>query len=854
MGASLLVPFAAALLAAAPAPQLTQTQVVPVPGAPYYWPWEYSGLPVSTGGSWTIQAADVTGDGRLDLFAGTSNEPDALYVGQPGGGFDRSAAPAPWDASGGSFDSLFVDVDLDGLEDLVVARGPHFGKPGRDYLLLARGDGSFVDRGDLLPEHPAEKPLGPFLVETLNVDAHNFSMGVAAGDLNEDGLVDLVFANGGMGYLNQVKLLSPLEAWLGQDFFFQTDWVDQGLRNDLYLGTPAPAGEVLGPFANASAATFTGPGDLSTDVVMGDFDGDGRNDLFVANFHDFTALGPASNYLSKLYLGVPASPGVLAWEPAKFPPELRPSTSAAAGDVDLDGDLDLFVTHESRAVLDVFERSRLYANSGAGSFADVTAAQLPAGLPPFHSGYAGVLADVDDDGYLDVFVGAQRNQLFVNRGAEQPGHFDDATHRLPIKPGQSLPHLQSTFAVAAGDFSGDRRVDLVTADYYEQDRLLVQQRDGEFADLTSTNLPPDGANAEDVAVGDLDLDGELDVVVASNEAIAHSIFLRAGRQSNGRPAFADRSDAIPDTELKWRGVALGDLDADGRPDLLLTGHGAARVYRNATPPGGPLAFADETAAWAPTLVANPAAMNRPELANLAGDGGLYLYLPCGAAGLTFAPEPDQLLRWDPLAFAFEDISAALPPLSAVSPAADLADVNADGVLDLLVAAEDTSSALLVSQPEWSPTAPSYAASTPFGAVQASAIRFGQLDGDAWPDAAESNWLTTAVDRIFLHSGSPGPLGVPAFTVEPLGTEPGEHRNLAIADLDGDGDQDVLVAGHLANRFFANDGAAGFAELTGHGAAAARGRPCLFLEDAVPEDKVGGGGGARVEQSHRAPPL
>ena len=206
-------------------------------------------------------------------------------------------------------------------------------------------------------------------------------------------------------------------------------------------------------------------------------------------------------------------------------------------------------------------------------------------------------------------------------------------------------------------------------------------------------------------------------------------------------------------------------------------------------------------------------MNRPELANLAGDGGLYLYLPCGAAGLTFAPEPDQLLRWDPLAFAFEDISAALPPLSAVSPAADLADVNADGVLDLLVAAEDTSSALLVSQPEWSPTAPSYAASTPFGAVQASAIRFGQLDGDAWPDAAESNWLTTAVDRIFLHSGSPGPLGVPAFTVEPLGTEPGEHRNLAIADLDGDGDQDVLVAGHLANRFFANDGAAGFAELT-----------------------------------------
>ncbi|MEE8526714.1 MAG: CRTAC1 family protein [Thermoanaerobaculia bacterium] len=265
---------------------------------------------------------------------------------------------------------------------------------------------------------------------------------------------------------------------------------------------------------------------------------------------------------------------------------------ATAGDVDGDGDLDLYVT--------AFGPDRLLRNDG-GRFADVTA---EAGLgEPSRSALrwtaGAAFADVDRDGDLDLYVAGYvdftvdnhkfcgdrergiraycqpgeykpiADRLYLNRG---DGHFEDATFAagLAVPPGAGL-------GVVFGDLDGDGWADLYVANDETPNFLFRNRGKGVFEDLSllSGTAYSDRGRPEagmGVDLGDFDGDGRLDVVVTNFEFETNALYANAGdglftdvRWTSG---FAEPTL----TELAF-GVAFADLDLDGDLDLAVAnGH------------------------------------------------------------------------------------------------------------------------------------------------------------------------------------------------------------------------------------------------------------------------------------------
>ena len=319
--------------------------------------------------------ADVDGDGDLDLLALGIRDPHALYRNRLREDGEATFAPAALDAAlfdpRGGWSGLFFDYDRDGDPDLYVTRD---GWDGDDENSLYRNDeGRFVDVA------AAAGVASP---------ADAFTASVA--DVNRDGRLDLYVANG--------------VATRG------------GAPNELFLGAPE------GRFVERAAAMGVADHGRSVGSAFGDYDGDGWPDLLVVNFFDRPVL--YRNLEGAGFEDVTAVAG------------LRAPQEGFVGfffDYDGDGWLDILVVgftsdmetalqsqQEGRAVRDG-SRLALYRNDQDGGFTDVTA---EAGLSWNLGAMAATFGDYDNDGWLDVFIGAgappmerfEPNRLFRNLG------------------------------------------------------------------------------------------------------------------------------------------------------------------------------------------------------------------------------------------------------------------------------------------------------------------------------------------------------------------------------------------------------------------------------------------------------
>lgn len=231
------------------------------------------------------------------------------------------------------------------------------------------------------------------------------------------------------------------------------------------------------------------------------------------------------------------------------------------GDVDGDGDLDIVCGRDSQSGLE-----RLYRNDGRGHFADVSATQMPAGVG---STFTRDLAfgDVDGDGDLDVIascIGPDR--LYLNDGS---GTFTDAT-------ASQMPAAWTvSTSVAAGDIDGDGDVDLVFGatgyGYGATNHVYVNDGTGTFTDGTSGRIPADQDWTSELVLGDVDGDGDLDLVVARK--YPHFTYGYIGEPNglllnDGTGTFVDGSSQLPLVADATNGVALGDVDGDGDLDVL----------------------------------------------------------------------------------------------------------------------------------------------------------------------------------------------------------------------------------------------------------------------------------------------
>jgi len=365
-----------------------------------------------------------------------------------------------------------------------------------------------------------------------------------------------------------------------------------------------------GTFTDVTDKAGVGGEGYGMGVAAADYDNDGWPDLYVLNVNDnqlFHNNGDGTFTDVTRKAGVPGGQykGKKMW-----------SVAAAWFDYDNDGDLDLFVSNycewdpnnEPDCLINgvrIYCGPRhygalphtLYRNNGDGTFTDVSA---EAGLSQaLGRGMAIVVADYDDDGWMDVFVGNDDApmQFFHNLGGKK---FREIGHELGIAFSENGNVISGMGADFRDIFNTGRPDIWVTALEKETFPLFVNVGGGIFEDRTAASglaLETLEMSGWSNAIFDLDNDGWKDLIVCRSNVqdMIHtyaprrpeepvSVFRNLG---NGR--FQNLTGVEgSDTKLaaNYKGMAIGDLDNDGRMDaVLLVLNGPARVLRNVSPGG-----------------------------------------------------------------------------------------------------------------------------------------------------------------------------------------------------------------------------------------------------------------------------
>jgi|GEM_PF-3217407 len=220
--------------------------------------------------------------------------------------------------------------------------------------------------------------------------------------------------------------------------------------------------------------------------------------------------------------------------------------------------------------------------------------------------------DVNQDGYPDMLLTSSKVQpvwLYLNDGN---GGF--------TLQGASLPAL-SGMAVKAdfGDIDGDGYLDIVVAMRDSKDILLVNDGTGTFTKDENFILPATIDGSSDIRFCDIDNDGDLDIITTNRDVIESSVLQNRIYRNNGSGLFADVTDMVmPDDSENSEVLDIGDLDRDGNIDMVVGSYGQNLLLINK---GG--YFDDKTSELMPT---NYFHSKDIKLGDLNGDGYLDLMI------------------------------------------------------------------------------------------------------------------------------------------------------------------------------------------------------------------------------------
>ncbi|TAH37274.1 MAG: VCBS repeat-containing protein [Planctomycetota bacterium] len=443
-----------------------------------------------------LKALDNNAVFRARLWSTEIGRPAAVFFGQPGvfvpaGGKppvliqvrDARLAQGVIGADGVYELSVFVPPSTFMAGQTVFAQAF---VPGRQGMLLASERVAVIaealrtarynDVSGVLP--PATQ-----VAAGLDVDACDFDRD---GDLDLSVTTDeqtLLVVNTGGAFADET--LARLPGGFGQGSR-DAEWADVDLDGDfdlLITGGVDPHGAASLPsrlLRNDGAGFFSldpgfpaGPQYVS-DAAFGDVDGDGDLDLVLATT---AGIHGALDTNALLINQGGAQGGTLgafvrdaAFDAATWNDPLLQNEALAVGDLDRDGDLDLlFGRYDAGGVFGTGpgQPNVMLLNDGAGAFSDASATRLPVingGTGDNTNGLA--LADVNGDGYLDVLAANSHGSvpayaagdLLLNRGAAAPGVFDNASALLP---GLTAPEFTIVLGATSGDVDLDGDTDLV---------------------------------------------------------------------------------------------------------------------------------------------------------------------------------------------------------------------------------------------------------------------------------------------------------------------------------------------------------------------------------------------------------
>jgi tetratricopeptide (TPR) repeat protein len=330
-------------------------------------------------------------------------------------------------------------------------------------------------------------------------------------------------------------------------------------------------------------------------VAVGDYDNDGHPDVFITRWRSYA-----------LYRNRGDGTFEDATEKAGLSGDRDWPTSSAFADLDGDGDLDLYVCHylkwdaenpqicwddqKKRNSYCAPQRFRhwpdhLFRNDG-GRFVDVTG---DAGINDWHGQGLGVVAvDLDEDGRIDLFVANDQspNFLFRNLGGMK---FEEVAATSGLA-GNGNGGFQASMGIACGDLDGDGLPDLAVTTFYNESTTFYKNLgSGVFADHTAAiglAVPTRYRLGFGAAFLDADNDGHLDLALANGHVddfrpeipYAMPAQLLIGGEG-GKLSDASQLAGPPwQVPRVGRGLAVGDLDNDGRPDLLLLAQDVPLAY------------------------------------------------------------------------------------------------------------------------------------------------------------------------------------------------------------------------------------------------------------------------------------
>lgn len=681
----------------------------------------------------SVMVADINGDGKPDLITandGSNSVSVLLNTTTAGSSTVTFAAQQSFPMGTGPTSVTVADVNGDGKPDLIVTN---------------------IDDNNvsLLLNTTAPGAATPSFAARQNFATGQLPNSAAVADINGDGKPDLIVANDLDGtfsvLLNATSpSFAPQQTFPGGSFPISVTTADVNgdgkadviLTNNnnqvtVMINTTTP-GSTTPTFA-AQQAFATGANPQFATAV--DVNGDGKPDLIVTNFNDSTVsvllntTAPGSSVPSF------AAQQTFATGSGTF--------TIAAGDVNGDGKPDLAAVNHNSSTLSLLLNTTA-SPTAVTNFAAQQSFATDAGPS------AVIAADFDGDGIVDVATtNSEMNSISVLRGTTVPG---SATPTFAAQ--QTFATGGDPVTAVAGHFSRSGRLDIAVVNNASNTVSVFDN----ISDASGVNFATpltfavgQGPNA--IVTYDVNGDGLPDLVVSNFADNTISVLLNT---STGSTASFAAQQTFAATTLP-NALAVGDINHDGKLDVIVTSFtgNVVAVMLNTTAAGS------MTAAFSsPQSFATGTDPNAVVVGDFNGDGILDI-----ATANNISNNVSVLLGTTPIGATTVTFAAAVNFTVGIVPIAiSAADIDGDGRLDLLVANYATNTvSLLRNTTAIGATTPAFDAQPPFATGSSpAAVTTTDIDGDGRPDIVTANQQGASIS-VLMNSQYRAAIATPAAT-------------------------------------------------------------------------------------------
>lgn len=671
----------------------------------------------------TVDFADVDGDGDMDVLITGLNNEDVLsflvaeiYLNDGSGNFSILLG-TPFETVFYSA-TEFADIDGDGDLDVLIT-GLDMSDDRVSNLYINDGSGNY----SLDPAPPFEKvQFGSIAFADIDNDA---DLDVIISGLSDAGPITKLYLNDGLGVFTEDEInsftgvLFSAIAFADMDNDSDPDLVITGRNSseqcisELYVNI----GDGSGFFIEDESVPFAGANIGAINVS--DFDGDNVNDIIITG-EDYES----GERLTKLYLNDGIGNFTLdisSWfENAAF-------SSVAVSDIDGDDDIDLLIT--GRNFIN-HNFTRLYINNGSAEF-DWAARVFNDGVQESASKFG----DIDNDGDEDLIITGAANpttidgktELFLNDGL---GYFTQVN---------SIPFDQIMQGdIEFLDIENDGDLDLLVTGwggFYVGNIAKLYKNDGtgEFTEILSTPFSP--VVFSNVAVGDVDNDGDIDIVISGRNLDNDSstkLYLNDGL---GNYTF-EASSLFP---VQNGTIEFADVDNDSDLDIFVAGYSAVWPIPSS---------------YVAKIYINDGAGNFDEVID--------------------TPLEEGASRGD----------------------AKFADMDLDGDVDLIVSGFNGTTRYTKLYENSGSGNFSELTEVDFPQLGSSSILFSDLDGDNAPDILMTgvSYPLIEIETVLFKNDGTGNFSL----IESTPFDNVTNGSISATDIDGDSDLDIFMTGLLRN--------------------------------------------------------